>query len=206
MVMKIAAFTHEGAVCSIEDCSKVLIFEKQNGTWHMAMQLSFRVEGSNLSAIRDSVRSLILELGNCSVVVSRSIAGIAYHVFDRMGFSVFETDLLSDELLDNIFQQIDFEQNHTSEEQIATEPIPEDDEGRWFLDLIALQEKHPEISSKQALRPFLQQKNFLELKLLCSHLPPWLDVELPAMRLGYTIEFQKNARLEVTISHALCKE
>lgn len=206
MVMKIAAFTHEGAICSIEDCSEVLVFEKQNDTWHMAMQLSCSLAGSSLSAIRDGVRSLILELGNCSVVVSKSIAGIAYHVFDRMGFSVFEADLLSDELLDRIFQEIELEQKHMSEEQIATEPIPEDDEGRWVLDLIALQEKHPEISSKQALRPFLQQKNFLELKLLCTHLPPWLDIELPTMRLGYTIELQKNALLEVKISHALCKE
>ena len=204
--MKITAFTYRGELASIETCTQVLIFENQNDTWHLVKQQPFKLEGSCSTEIRDGVRSLILELDNCSVVVSKSIAGIPYHVFDRMGFSVFEANLLSDELLDCIFQEIELEQKHISEEQIATEPIPEDDEGRWFLDLIALQEKHPEISSKQALRAFIQKKSFLELTLLCTHLPPWLDVELPALHLGYAIESQKDGRLMVTISRTLCKE
>jgi Fe-only nitrogenase accessory protein AnfO len=205
MEIKIAAFTCEGALSSIEDCTDVLLFEKQNGVWIMTKQFSFRLEGGNPAEIRDSVRSLILELGNCSMVVSTSIAGIPYYVFDRMGFSVFEANLLSCELLDDLLREVELEQRHIREEGTATEPVPLDDEGRWFMDLISLQEKHPEISSKQALRPFLQKKNFFELKLLCTHFPPWMELDISTMHLGYAIESNKNGQLEVVISHILCK-
>lgn len=206
MIMKIAAFTRGGELASIKDCAEVLIFKKQDDAWIIAKKQPFRLEGGSSSEIRDIVRSLILELDNCSVVVSKSIAGIPYHVFDRMGFSVFEAAFLSDELLDDLLQEIELGQKQISENQASTEPIPLDGEGRWFLDLISLQEKHPEISTKQALRAFIQKKSFLELTLLCTHLPPWLDVELPALHLGYSIESQKDGRLMVTISHTICKE
>lgn len=206
MVMKIAALASGGVLSSLESCTEVLLFEKQGDTWQMTEQLPFRLEGCNPSEIRDSVRSLILELVNCSVVVSTCIAGIPYHVFDRMGFSVFEADLLSYELLDDLLQDVVLEKKQAVDKKTATEPIPEDDEGRWVFDLISLQEKHPEISSKQALRPFIQKRNFLELKLLCTHVPPWLDVELPAKHLGYTIEHLRDGQLKVIISGALCKE
>jgi len=206
MELKIAAFMCGGALSSVEHCTEIFLFEKEGGTWRICGKQPFRLEGSSPSEIRDSVRSLILELGSCSVVVAKSVAGIPYHVFDRMGFSVFEAETLSDGLLDGLLLDVEQAQKHLSGEQTATEPVSMDDEGRWFLDLISLQEKHPEISSKQALRSFLQKKTFFELQLLCTHLPPWLGAELSARHLGCTVEARTGGQLEVTISRALCKE
>ena len=205
MAMKIAALTCGGALSAVEHCTEALLFEKKGGAWLLSQLLPFQLEGSSSSEIRDCVRSLILEL-DCSVVVAKSVTGIAYHVFDRMGFSVFEAETLSDALLDGLLLDVEQARKQRSKEQAATEPVPLDEEGQWFLDLIALKEAHPEISSKQALRPFLQKKTFLKLKLLCTHLPPWLDVELPARHLSYTMEAQPDGRLMVSIARALCKE
>jgi len=205
MVMKIAALIHERELSAIEECTQVLLFDKKDSTWNVIKEMPFELENGSPSEVRDSVRSLILELGNCSVVVAKSIAGIPYHVFDCMGFSIFEADSLSDELLDELIEDVEMEKKHNNEKSEAIEPVAVDNENRWFMDLIALQENHPKISSKQALRPFLQKKNFFELKIVCSHVPPWLDVELPAMRLGYLIESKKEGRIEAIISNALCK-
>ena len=205
MVMKIAALTHERALSSTEECTQVLLFEKKDSAWNAIKEMPFELENSSPSAVRDSIRSMILELGNCSVVVAKAIAGIPYHVFDRMGFFIFEADNLSDRLLDELIEDVEMEKMHINEKSAAIEPVAVDNENRWFMDLIALQKNHPEMSSKQALRPFLQKKNFFELKIVCSHVPPWLDVELPAMRLGYLIVSKKEGRIEVIISNALCK-
>jgi Fe-only nitrogenase accessory protein AnfO len=203
---KIAALTREGLLAHVENCTEVILFKKKDSEWIISEQLPFRLEGSSSAEIRDCVRSLILELGNCSVVVAKSVLGVAYHVFDRMGFSIFEAEELDGTLLDGLILDMEQAEKQLREEQTATVPIPMDDQGRWFLDLISLQEKHPEISSKQALRDFLQKKTFLELTLLCTHVPPWLDAELPAKHLGYAIEEQENGVLAVTISRILCKE
>jgi Fe-only nitrogenase accessory protein AnfO len=205
MEMKIAALTYEGELASIEDCTEVLLFEKEYSAWRVFLKHPFNLSGRSSSEIRDSVRSLILQL-ECTVVVARHISGIPYRIFDTMGFSIFEADTLSCELLDDLIQDIKKSQIELRKEQTSTEPIPIDEEGRWFFDLISLQENHPEISSKQALRPFIQNKAFLELKLLCTHLPPWLDIELPANQLGYKIEARQDGRLMVNISRTLCKE
>lgn len=205
MEMKIAALTKDGELASIEDSTEVLLFEKEDSAWRVFNKHPFRLSGRSSSEIRDSVSSLILQL-ECKVVVARHISGIPYRVFDSMGFSIFEANKLSCELLDDLVRDIKKSQVELSNEHTSTEPIPIDDEGRWFLDLISLQEKHPEISSKQALRPFIQNNAFLELKLLCTHLPPWLDIELPARQLGCTIEEIKGGRLIVNISRTSCKE
>ena len=205
METKIAALTCEGELVSMEDCAEVLLFEKEDSAWRVISKHPFRLAGRSSSEIRDSVRSLILQL-DCTAVVASHIAGIPYRIFDTMGFSIFEADRLSFGLLDDLIQDIRKARIELRREETETEPIPIDDEGRWFLDLIALQEKHPEISSKQALRPFIQNNAFLELRLLCTHIPPWLDVELPPKQLGCTIESMQDGRLTVNISRALCKE
>lgn len=205
MMRKIAALTCSGVLSSLEECTEVLLFENEGSSWGIIGRLPFRLEGRKPNEIRDSVRSLVLKL-DCKVVVARTISGIPYHVFDTTGFSIFEAENLSDRLLYDILRDISMAQNQVLSEQTATEPIPIDEEGRWFLDLISLQERHPEISSKKALRPFLQNQAFLELKLLCTHLPPWLDVELPPRHLGCTIENDPDGRIMVSISHTLCKE
>jgi len=206
MTDRIAALTREGTLSSIENCTEVFVFNKVNGSWKVTEIVPFVLEGGNSTEIRDCMRSLILDLSGCSVLVGTSVAGIPYHVLDRMGFSIFEAEALSDHLLDGLLDDITQSEGELSAQQTPAEPVPLDDEGRWFLDLVALQEKHPEISSKQALRPFLKKKQFLELILICTHLPPFLEQELPEKHLGYAIETRADGQCKITISRVLCKE
>jgi len=205
MIRKIAALTCSGVLSSLEECTEVLLFEDEGGSWGIIGRLPFRLEGSKSNEIRDSVRSLVLKL-DCRVIAARTISGIPYHILDAADFSIFEAENLSDRLLDDILLDISISKGLVQSEETPTGPIPIDEEGRWFLDLISLQERYPEISSKKALRPFLQNQTFLELKLLCTHLPPWLDAEMHARHLGCAIETDPDGRLMVSISHALCKE
>ena len=44
-------------------------------------------------------------------------------------------------------------------------------------------------SSKQVLQQFIQSGGFLVLEIVCSHVPPWIEVE--AERRGYTLETEQ---------------
>ncbi|HOV41162.1 MAG TPA: Fe-only nitrogenase accessory AnfO family protein, partial [Oscillospiraceae bacterium] len=69
----------------------------------------------------------------------------------------------------------------------------------YYFDLAALQEKFPEISSKKALSQFFEETPFLELELVCTHLPPWIE------SLGYDITFKKqNEKTVAVIKKKLC--
>lgn len=203
----IAVLTRDSIPCPAEASTATLLFIRTEEGWTLAEEIPWHLHPDSASGVRDQVRSLVLELGDCRIVVAQQISGLAYHVFDRMGFQIFEANAVSDGLFDSILSEVDAAEREQSEAEDITGPVPTDETGRWFLDLIALQEKHPEISSKRALRDFLRQnRNLYELTLICSHLPPWLEGELSALRLGYRTETFDGDRLHITISRMLCKE
>jgi len=74
--------------------------------------------------------------------------------------------------------------------------------GVFRLDLAALQAAHPEMSSKRALRAFWEQKPFIELRLHCDHIPPWIEP------LGFRIVSERAAdgKLDAVITHKTCEE
>jgi hypothetical protein len=117
-----------------------------------------------------------------------------------MGLSVFEIKCLTDELLDQLVADVERTLPHSADECPRC-PVETAERGRYFLDLVKLQEAHPEVSSKQALREFLST-SFRDLTLICSHVPPWIEAQLPDRRLSYTTERVDATRYKVTILHA----
>ncbi|MFA9380069.1 MAG: Fe-only nitrogenase accessory AnfO family protein, partial [Acetanaerobacterium sp.] len=88
---------------------------------------------------------------------------------------IFEIDAVTDEMLNGIAHDVaDADAQTNASYAGAIAPTPSDGDGRYFLDLIALQNEHPEVSSKQVLLPFLESTPFFQLDLVCTHLPPWL--------------------------------
>ena len=103
-----------------------------------------------------------------------SINGLIYNVFDRMRFAIFEIDSLDDSMLDKIIADI-HHNFHEMNNNVPTVTTPvETTSGIYYLDLIKLQNAHPDISSKKALRSFIDNKPFVRLDLVCSHIPAWL--------------------------------
>lgn len=203
---KIAALLREGQLSDFTSCTAVAVFEPDAETWQLTSEIPYAADAcTDPAEIRNHVRSLILELDDCSAVVARRLQGLPYHVFDRMGFQIFEAETLSDALLSGILADIADTGAVAAPAETPTAPVASDEHGRYALDLIALQEQHPEVSSKKALRPFLQSTPFFELHLRCSHMPPWLEVDLQTMRrVRCATESQPDGTLHVTISRTSC--
>ena len=104
--------------------------------------------------------------------------GIPFCVVDSFGFKIFSINELNNDCLDGIVEDIESSNMiEKMKKQIVENamPVETETEGIFYLDLVLLQTECPEISSKKALKDFLNTTPFLELQLLCNHIPPWLE-------------------------------
>ncbi len=178
MYDKIAVILDKGAnVSSFGSDSSVFLFVKVGPYWQIAREIPFAAApGEPISSIRSKMENLTRQMKDCKIIAGKSVSGLAFHILDRMEFQIFEIDSLSDDVLDGIL--FDISSARTQRERLCqthTGPVQTDTPGHYFLDLISLQRSSPEISSKQALQPFLRNTPFLQLELVCSHVPPWLE-------------------------------
>jgi hypothetical protein len=101
-------------------------------------------------------------------------------VLDKCGFKIWEFDGRPEDILDYVIEN--------DVDDIPTDlpddpPIKSDKEGFYHVNLITLQESNWGLTSKQLLLPFLNEKKFIALEILCSHIPPWFEGEFEKLSL-----------------------
>ncbi|MHB8062009.1 MAG: Fe-only nitrogenase accessory AnfO family protein [Ruminiclostridium sp.] len=193
---------------SFENGTNLNIYYKATDSWQLKEEISYFLDtNSSLAYIRDYIRTVFLKLGDCNIVIGRTVSGLPYNILDRMGLAIFEADYISDSLLDEIFLEVQEYKNGrvASSVNLTTSPIQTEIAGIYFLDLIDLQHKHPEISSKKALQDFLATTPFYKLEVICSHVPPWFENFLPANKLTYSIEELEKSKYRVSIYKKVCE-
>jgi hypothetical protein len=177
---KIAVFTDEASgLCDFFDASRLVIFEKTAGDWVLVGEAAFeKIVPSTPVETRRLTEKLLPLLAGCDVLAGGALVGIPYSVFDRAGLHIFEIGGVSDAVFDGVLAEVQSADSvrHTKEQIVAeTRPVETAVPGVFALDLIALQRECPEISSKKAMADFLRDTPFLELRLLCGHIPPWIE-------------------------------
>ncbi|MDF2564776.1 MAG: Fe-only nitrogenase accessory protein AnfO [Massilibacillus sp.] len=206
MAEKIAVtFKGKNDLANLTQADTLMVFEKRDTDWIARKEIPYQIDlSTNLQEIRNQVRNLITKLDDCNIIVSQSITGLVYNVFDRMGFHIFEVPTFQKTVLNDILMDINNNtENIERNEAIPTTPI-ETVDGIYFLDLIQLQANRPDISSKKALQPFLHNTPFIKLDMLCSHLPPWL--ENTEYKSAFDIVNKKSgSAMLVTITKKICK-
>jgi hypothetical protein len=99
-------------------------------------------------------------------------------VFDRAGLHIFEIGGISDGVFDGIVEDLrGADAAAAAKAAIVRDarPVETSTPGVYFLDLVALQKECPEVSSKKAMMDFLKDTPLLELRLVCKHIPPWIE-------------------------------
>jgi hypothetical protein len=153
----------------------VTVFEKSGGCWEEIYRNYVNLpSGSSVSAARDALNRLLDGLGDCRIAVGAGLTGVLYRALDIRGFSIFDTDDISPGTLNGILADLKAAEATSAPLDVPVLPAETETPGAYELNLIRLQETHPEISSKQALREFLEATPFCELRLICAHIPPWL--------------------------------
>lgn len=198
----------ENSVSSMDNCTHLAVWQRDWSTgkgWRAAKSVSFSLEGcTSLPQIRDELRNLAQLLPDQAAIAGLSISGLAYNELSRMGFCLCELDAFSPDILDALASEI--LASAQGEVQVPTAPTPTDTPGVYTVNLMEVQAAHPEITSKKALRPFLESTPFVELEVICGHMPPWLEEHMRQHRLTCSLARQDDGTVRARISHALCGE
>jgi hypothetical protein len=180
---KIAVFTDNASdLCDFFNADKFLIYEKRADKWAITGESGFeRVLPSNPARTRKLTEELLPLIKGCDIIAGGTLVGIPYSVFDMAGKHIFEINDLND-LNDAVFDEIvndiknaDAQRNLKDKIIKEARPVETGTPGVYSLDLIALQSECPEVTSKKAMADFLENTPFLELRLICKHIPPWIE-------------------------------
>lgn len=194
--LKVAVIMRDSGLCdSFFEADGFGVFKQVPGGWKKTRHESFvRVEPAAPAVLREKIRSLLPLISDCRVVVAGQLQGIPYSVFDLAGYKIFTVASLEDAVLDGIAADLRLEEDELAQTARAladAQPRQTEIPGIYRLDLVAIQTLHPDISSKQAMTEFLNNTPFLELRLHCRHLPPWLEtrteLEIEILSGGETI-------------------
>jgi len=179
---RIAVFTSDDSeICDFFDAGRFLIFERGGAEkkWKSVSETNFeKIKPSNPALTRKNTEALLPLIEGCGVLAGGALVGIPFSVFDRAGLHIFEIGAICDEVFDGIIEDLrNADSEAAAKEKIIREakPVETSDPGVYFLDLIALQKECPEVTSKKAMMDFLKDAPFLELRLVCKHIPPWIE-------------------------------
>lgn len=180
--LKIAVSGNETTLpASFQLADRMEIFEKQNDVWVNGRTENFpEFNDFTPAGVRDSAERLIPLIEDCAAVAGPSVSGIIFSIFDKHGKHIFEISEVSQEQLTGIAEDIALAEAKINMDSDAFEkaaPAQTETPGVFTLDLIEIQKQFPELTSKMILKPFLKNTPFLELVIICRHIPAWLDSE-----------------------------
>lgn len=210
MSKQIAVFVDESDEIALPNkAAAIKIYEKQSGKWNTLKQFSFSIpESKIIKNFRGNLLNIVNLLGECNIIVGKEISGLIYTVFEQAGFRIVEADGKPEELLDELVEKIEeYEASlilNAEEFVTGVEPKALDDDGHFFINLKELQGNKSNVTSKQALLPFLKNRTFYELQVICSHEPPWLENELERLKLNKTVEQISANEFKIIITKKCC--
>lgn len=178
---KIAVISKNQELVPFLHCNLVEIFEKEGSPWQAVRTASFSpIKGNTVEELRKETEAVLTLAEDAKAVLCRELSGIPFSVFNQKGYCIFCAEKADQDTLDGMVKDMEKsdEKRRRKEEMIKNAgPVETQTPGIYFLDLMQLQKECPEISSKKALLPFLSNTPFLELQLVCAHIPPWLETD-----------------------------
>lgn len=201
---KIAVISRNQELVPFLDCNQVVIYEKKEGQWLAVRNNSFpAIKGKTIGELRAETEAVRILTGDAKAVLCRELSGIPFSVFNQRGYCIFCGDKADQETFDGMLKDMEEsdEKRRRKEEIIKNAgPVETETPGIYYLDLVQLQKECPDISSKKALLTFLSNIPFLELHLVCAHIPPWLETDTSFEK---KIR-QKEGGIQVTVTRKQC--
>lgn len=198
-----------GKTTCLDESSIVKLYCMDNGNWKVIKEIICKIdENVSLVVIRENINSMIEALGTCRIFIGNKVTGLPYTVLEKMGYNIWEISGKPKEFLDYVLEK---ERNHDraksdnkDKAEIVIGPVNNGQEGYFSIDLKKIQKGDMSISSKQVLLPFINNTIFYELKIICSHQPNWLEMELKRQNLKAEVNSNSKNEVEITVSHKLC--
>ncbi|SHH99655.1 Iron only nitrogenase protein AnfO (AnfO_nitrog) [Sporobacter termitidis DSM 10068] len=155
---------------------RVIVFEQNDTSWNeMDCFYVNMPPDAAIGSVRRDLAALMDRLAGCRIAAGSTFSGVLYRELDSRGFSIFEVSDFTPGTLDGILRDLEDADAADGAAETPARPVETETPGVYRLDLIRLQEVHPEVTSKRALLEFLETTPFYELRLACTHVPPWIE-------------------------------
>jgi Fe-only nitrogenase accessory protein AnfO len=199
--MKIATLVDEdGNTLSFGEPGIVKLYGSVNNAWHCIREIRFNPSDKmNLSRIRPCIYELAARLDDCKTFVMRRAPGIFNAILEEeLNIRVWAMDGCPLDAFPQIKEQTEAAINREPKgcascrgtEKILPAPVGDINSGLFQINLIEIQQKNCSLNSQEILLPFLEQKkDFIELEMICLHIPKWLHKEnLEKLKIEITTE------------------
>ncbi len=206
---EIAVFLNEsGSTTSIFEAGVIKLYKKNIEKWEVIKEFIFSIEKkSGLRVVRKNLLELVESVNECKIFVGKEVTGVPYNILDVSGFCIFEIDGMPEEFLDYVIEQVENEEKARNDDERAKPyPVQTSIQGNYYINLIELQANYTDVTSKQALLPFLQKEKFYELEVVCSHIPPWFEKEFDKLNLKWETAKINETEYKVTVCLKTCNE
>lgn len=195
--MKIAVFLDaQGRTAPLWQPGVVAVFTRDDHGWRACQSVPFALSPHmRLAEIRRRTQAMLSALPGCRHFVAQDIHGALLAWLDGMGVTMWRCRGEPSGFLDQLAERIP-----APSAPVTLLPeafiLPTEQEGVFRLDLIAaLRCGDGAHTSRRLLQPFLQQRPFQRLEVICDHVPKWFD-SLP--------EWGMSAQVETRDDHTLC--
>lgn len=197
MLKEIAVYVNNfGEVADFNEAGIIKVFAKKRYQWIVTRELSFKFQSTEeTSDISLDALNIAEALKNCKIFVAREFSHLAHIVLDSMGFSTWKMEGDPSKFIDYILEKeeeaaeairlMDYSNSINKKQNIG--PIEIDNNGHYIINFKELQEYNTGVTTKQALKPFLNYKDFNEIIVTCSHIPNWLETEVESLNLNYQL-------------------
>lgn len=180
----------------------ITIYEEDGREWKVLDRLENKVcNAKGMAEVRMAVTDIIKQLGDVKIVVASEIPGIASGTFQAAGFDIFLVENSVLDILDSVktemLESIEGRQNEPSKFDITQFLKPGVNKGDFSINIEEIMFKHPDLTSKKILVPYLKNEEFNSLNVICSHIPKWFITDLSSM--GFEYETVNESLNKVTI-------
>lgn len=202
--MKIAVYLNgNDETIPVNSDGVVKVYLKENGEWKVIEEINVKL--SNLEStgeIRNNIMKMAETLNDCKVFVAENVKGIPFTILEGLRFNIWKVKGKPKDFLDYV---MDKEEQEKQEKVIRLSnesiPVPRETEekGKYFIDLKDIMENNEKVTSKKVLKPFFNEGQFKELKIICSHIPPWFKGEFERLNLKSESKTLDNGSIEIIV-------
>jgi Fe-only nitrogenase accessory protein AnfO len=193
----------QGETAPIQTPGEIQVYQYTCNSWEICRSMPFALEpAGGLPGMRAYLQTVIEFLGECRIFVGCSVTGVPFFELEKAGFATWEIIGHPLDFLDGILKAQDAAASTAPVQASASLPeLKETAPGCYSISLKEIQNCSGFISSKQVLLPILSRHQFHTLEVICSHVPPWLEVKILSGEINAVIEKSSPQEAKIIIKH-----
>ena len=201
--MKVMAFIdNDGNVTDMMAATRMVKYELIGDQWEPSASAPLLLNATEgLSSVRSRMPSILDFCWECDAVVAAKMTGVMCFELARAGCSLWEVSGPPAEFLEKIRSYDDcacISDDPQAEEAVWPE-VETLEPGHLQVSIADLQNSNHGFSSKQLLMPLLAESSFAVLRIVCGHVPPWLQVWIAEGRISGKIASQDQSESVVLV-------